>query len=139
MLVVAAIALAAICASAVPAAAQAVFQGRFTLPNEVRWQGLTFPAGDYTFKMYSVATPARITLTDSNGNAHFITALVADKSDPSQQSSLIVEHRGGSFVVSEMYLAQIGLRLRYRVPKAPKDEELAEGRVTAEHILVAMK
>src|SRR3982074_1647265 len=35
--VIAAFALAAVCASAVPASAQAVYQGSFTLPHTVRW------------------------------------------------------------------------------------------------------
>lgn len=137
MLAVAAFAMAAICASSVPAAAQA-FQGRFTLPNDVSWQGFTLPAGDYTFTMASAATPARIVLNGPKGYS-FISALVADKGDVSEQSSLTIEHRGGTSIVRELYLAQLGVRLRYHVPKAPKDMELAQGPVTTERILVAMK
>lgn len=136
MLVGAAVALAAICASAVPAKAQAAFQGTFTLPNDVRWQGSMFPAGDYSFKMDSATTPARIIVKGPNGSA-FVTALVADRAGVSEQSTLTIEHRGGSSVIRELYLAEIGLRLHYNVPKAPKDKELAQ--VTTERLLVAMK
>ena len=138
MLVIAAVALAAICASTVPAAGQGVIQGSFTLPCEVRWQAWTLPAGDYTFKMASMATPNIITLTGPNGSA-FVPATVADKSDVSEQSSLTIEHRYGGAIVRELYLAQIGVRLRYNVHKAPKDVELAQGPVATEQVLVAMR
>ena len=138
MLVTAALALAAICASAVPASAQAVCAGSFTLPNEVRWQGGTLPAGDYTFRMESAAAPARITLKGPNGFA-FVSALVADKDAHGGQSSLTIVRRGSKAFVHDMYLAQIGLRLQYRVPKATKTELIAQGPETTERILVAMK
>ena len=137
MLVIAALALAAICASAVPASAQAVCAGSFTLPNEVRWQGWTFPAGDYTFRMDSVAT-ARLTLKGPNGSA-FVHAVVADKAAHGEQSTMTILRRGSRAVVHDLYLAQIGLRLEYRVPKATKGELIANGPATTESILIAMK
>lgn len=137
MLAITALALAAICASALPAPAQDVCAGRFTLPSEVHWQGGTFPAGDYTFRMASVASPV-ITLKGPNGY-EFVSAIVADKAAYGEQSILTIEHRGGKAFVRDMYLAQIGLRLQYRVPKAPKGELLALGPATTERILVAMK
>ena len=138
MLVTAALALAAICASAVPASAQAVYAGSFTLPHEVRWQGGTLPAGDYTFRMDSKAAPAWIKLTGPNGSK-FVSAIVADKDDRGGQSSLTIVRRGSKAFVHNLYLAQIGLRLKYNVPKASNGELIAEGPVTTERILVAMK
>ena len=138
MLVTAALALAAISASAVPASAQSVCTGSFTLPHEVRWQAGTLPAGDYTFTMDSVAGPARITLRGPNGSA-FVSAVVADKDDRGGQSRLTIVGRGSKAFVHDLYLAPIGRRLKYSVPKAPKEELLAQGPVTTEHILVAMK
>lgn len=137
ILAIATFALAAMCASAIPAAAQDVFRGSFTLPTEVRWQGATLPAGDYTFSMNSVATPARITLRGPNGGA-FVSAIVADKDKISDRSALIIEHRGTMRVVRELYMAQIGLRLQYSVPKIPKEKLLAQGPATTEEVLVAM-
>lgn len=138
MLVTAALALAATCASAVPASSQSVCAGGFTLPNEVRWQGGTLPAGDYTFRMDSAAAPARITLKGPNGSA-FVSAIVADKDARGGQSSLTIVRRGNKAFVHDMYLASIGLRLQYHVPKASKQELIAQVPVTTEHILVAMK
>lgn len=138
MLVTAALALAAIAASAVPASAKTVCAGSFTLPNEVRWQGWTFPAGDYTFRMDSVAKPNLITLKGPNGFA-FVSTIVADQDARNGQSSLTIVRRGGKAFVYDLYLAPIGLRLKYPVPKAPKEELLAQGPVTTERILVTTK
>ena len=135
--VTAAVALAAICASVRPAAAQAI-QGNFTLPRDVQWQGNTLKAGDYTFRMSSTSTPHLITLDGPKGSAMVISA-VANPAKVGTQSEMSIEHRGSRSFVRELYLAQIGLRLRYAVPKAPKEAEIAQGPVTTEQILVAMK
>jgi hypothetical protein len=137
VLAIAAVGLFAICASAIPAAAQNVCGGSFTLQQEVRWQGATFPAGDYTFSMKSVAAPSVITLHGPNGFA-FVSAIVGDRDDISDRSVMTIEHRGGASVVRELYLAPIGLRLKYSVPKRQKDQELAQGPATTEQVLVAM-
>jgi len=138
MLVVSAVALAAVCTNAIPAFAQNAFQGSFTLPTEVRWQGATLPAGEYTFTMKSVTAPNLIVLDGPSGSS-FVSAIVGDRDKISGPSVLIVEHRAGKSIVRELYMAQLGLRLRYAVPKAPKEAELAQAPVTTERILVAMK
>jgi hypothetical protein len=136
MLVVASFALAAIFASATPAAAQA-FKGSFTLTHEVRWQNVTLPAGDYTFEMKSINGPSLITLKGPNGS-NLIPALVANEK-VSEQSMLVIETHGSISAVTELRLSSIGRSLRYAAPKAPKDVELAQGPVTREQVLVAMK
>ncbi len=136
MLVIAAFALAAVCVSAIPASAQLVCKGSFTLSHEVRWQNATLPAGDYTFVMQSLASPSRITLKGPNGY-QFITALVESKTD-SNRSMLIVENRGGRSIIAELRLSAIGRSFRYAVPKAPKNAEVAQGPVTREQIVVAV-
>jgi hypothetical protein len=136
ILVIAAVALATVCASAVPAFAQLVCKGSFTLSQEVRWQNATLPAGDYTFEMRSLALPSRITLKGPNGY-QFITAAVANETK-SDQSMLVIEHRGNLSAISELRLSAIGRTLRYSVPKAPRDIEVAQGPVTREQIVVAV-
>lgn len=136
VLIIAAVALAVVCASAVPASAQLACKGSFTLPHEVRWQDATLPAGAYTFEMQSVASPSRITLKGPNGY-RYITALVANETN-NDQSMLIIENRDGRSTVAELHLPAIGRTLRYTVPKAPKETEVAQGPVTREQILVAV-
>ena len=137
MPVIAALALTAVCASATPATAQGVYKGSFTLPHEVRRQNATLPAGDYTFEMKSLEASSLIRLNGPKGS-QFIPALVADEK-VSEQSMLVIETRGSISAVTELRLSGIGRTLRYAVPKAPKDVELAQGPVTREQVLVAMK
>ena len=137
VLAIAALGIATICANASPATAQAMaFKGSFTLPNEVRWQGATLPAGDYTFSLKSASGPDLIQLQGPKGGA-FVVSLTASKDDVSDHSVMTIEHRAGMSIVRELYLAQIGLRLHYYVPKPAKDEQLAQGPVTTEQVLVA--
>lgn len=67
-----------------------------------------------------------------------MSALVADSDDVSDRSVLTIEHHGGTSVVRELYLASVALRFKYAVAKAQKDQELAQGPVTTEQVLVAM-
>ena len=137
VLAIAALGIATICANASPATAQVTaFKGSFTLPNEVRWQGATLPAGDYTFSLKSASGPDLIQLQGPKGGA-FVVSLTASKDDVSDHSVMTIEHRAGMSIVRELYLAQIGLRLHYYVPKPAKDEQLAQGPVTTEQVLVA--
>lgn len=137
VLAIAALGIATICANASPATAQAMaFKGSFTLPNEVRWQGATLPAGDYTFSLKSASGPDLIQLQGPKGGS-FVISLTASKDDVSDRSVMTIEHRAGMSIVRELYLAQIGLRLHYYVPKPAKDEQLAQGPVTTEQVLVA--
>ena len=137
MVVIAISALAAVCASATSAAAQNVVQGSFTLSHQVRWQNVTLPTGNYRFEMKSLTSPSMITLEGPNGRS-FIPALVANEKD-CEQSMLVVETRGTVSAITELRLSAIGRTLRYAAPKPPKDVELAQGPVTREQILVAMK
>ena len=137
VLAIAALGIATICANASPATAQAMaFKGSFTLPNEVRWQGATLPAGDYTFSLKSASGPDLIQLQGPKGGS-FVISLTASKDDVSDHSVMTIAHRAGMSIVRELYLAQLGLRLHYYVPKPAKDEQLAQGPVTTEQVLVA--
>jgi hypothetical protein len=113
-------------------------RGSFTLPYEVRWQGVLLPAGDYTFSLKSAASPAMVTVQGPNGGA-FILATALDEKKTDQHSSLTIEGRGSTRFVREMYLADLGLHIRYSIPKIPKNEkELAQGPATTEHVLVSI-
>jgi hypothetical protein len=132
-----AIGMIAVCASAIPAAAQDAVKGSFTLPSDVRWQGAALPAGDYTFSMKSAAVPATVIIRGETGAAIVMTAATSDR-PAGAQSFLIVERRGNTRFVREMYLAELGVHLRYAAPAASKEKELAQGPVSTEQVLVAM-
>jgi hypothetical protein len=139
LLAMAVIGLVAIGAYASPAAAQSSRSaGRFTLAHEVRWQGWVLPAGDYTFSLQSAALPALVTVRGPDGSTS-ILATATDATPKSRDSALTIERRGGARFVSEMYLADVGLHIFYRVPKIPKSEQLlVQGPATTEQVLIAM-
>jgi hypothetical protein len=138
ILAITAIALIAVCASATPASAQVALQGSFTLPEDVRWANAMLPAGDYSFVLKSATTPYQILLQGPNGGAFILTAST-DKRDDGDSSKLTIERRGATRFVSDIYLADLGLHLRYQAPSMPKSERmLAQGPVSAEQVLIAM-
>lgn len=119
-----------------PATAQNAAEGSFTLQNEVRWQNAVLPAGDYTFAMKSLAAPKLIQLRGPNGGA-FVTIVGSSLRHEEGPSELVVETRGSSRYVRELYLAELGVRLRYAVPKIPQDQMIAQGPAKTEHILIS--
>ena len=131
--------LIAICASASSASAQNAFQGKFTLPNDVRWANASLPAGDYTFSLDSTTMPGRVLLRGPNGGAFILTS-ASDNRNEGDSSKLTIEHRGDISFVRSMYLADLGVELTYSAPKTPKqDVELAQGPVSTEQVLIAKK
>ena len=136
---IATLGLIAICASASSAFAQNAFQGKFTLPNDVRWANATLPAGDYTFSLSSTTMSGRVFLQGPNGGAFILTSVI-DERKAGGSSKLTIEHRGGISFVRSMYLADLGVELTYRAPGLPKkDVELAQGPASIEQVLIAKK
>ena len=98
--------LIAICTSASSASAQNAFQGKFTLPNEVRWANASLPAGDYSFSLDSTTMPGRVFLQGPNGGAFILTSVIDERNEG--DSKLTIEHRGGtSFVRPDVALADL--------------------------------
>jgi hypothetical protein len=133
---VVAIAMVAACVIASPASAQSAYAGKFTLTQEAQWGGAKLPAGEYSFVLESMAIPARIVVRGANG-AQFVTTVASDRKNQERDSSLQIQHRGNARFVSEIYLAELQLELRYQVPSLPKSEQLAMGPVSTETVLIA--
>ncbi|HEY2819510.1 MAG TPA: hypothetical protein VGJ06_00605 [Candidatus Acidoferrum sp.] len=123
---------------AIPNRVQAApaFKGQFTLTSDVVWNGTELPAGKYDFTLDSRALPAKILLHGPNGYMFVLTSAVSGK-EQGETSNMTVERRNGTRYISELYLAELGIDLRYRAPKL-NEKEIAQGPVTTEHILVAM-
>jgi hypothetical protein len=135
-LALAAFGLLVIGATANTAAAQNRYEGKFTLPHEVTWQGRVMPAGDYSFSLASVSLPAMVRLQGPAGAAFIFTSGISEIASD-KQSSLTIERRAGKPFVREIYLAELGVHLCYTVPKAKKEQLLAQGPSTTETILIA--
>jgi hypothetical protein len=138
ILAIATLGLIAVCASPNPASAQAAFKGSFTLPEDVRWGNASLPAGDYTFVLKSNSLPAQIVLQGPNGSV-FIQTGATDKRNDGESSNMTIERRGNTRFVHDLYLADLGMHLRYSVPSLPKNERmLAQGPASTEQVLIAM-
>ena len=105
------------------AQAQAIYKGSFTLDREVRWQNATMPAGDYTFTVESTTRTKPVLVSGPNGQI-FQLPLVTAQTKIADQSKLILEWRGDNLCVREMDLGQVGLNIRYHVPKATENDKL---------------
>lgn len=128
--------LLAVSAGVNTAAAQTRCAGKFTLPHEVRWQGRVMPAGEYTFSLNSVSASTMLRLEGPNGPMFVPTSGISD-AVTDKKSSLTIEHRGRARFVSELYLAELGVHFRYSIPKAPKEQLLAQGTSSKESVLIA--
>src|SRR5258708_7864276 len=138
VLAIATLGFIAICASATPASAHSALKGTFTLPEAGRSGNASLPAGDCSCSLKSAALPAQITLGGQNGGACIVTSST-DKRDQGESSNLTIGRRGGTRFVRTMYLADLGLELRYAAPSIPKNErELAQGPASTERVLIAM-
>jgi hypothetical protein len=122
---------------AIPNRVQAapVFKGQFTLTSDVVWNGKELPAGNYEITMNSTAMPARILLLGPNGHMFVLTSAVSGK-EQGETSNLTVERRNGTRYISSLYLADLGIELRYRAPKL-NEKMIAQGPLTVEHIAIA--
>jgi hypothetical protein len=127
----------AACALATPAAAQNAAQGSFTLPEAVRWNSATLPAGNYTFTMKSTSMPNLIRIDGPAGGA-FIQVAGTSRRHSKRSSELIIERRGRTRFVRELYLADLDLHLHYAAPSVPKEELLAMGPAVTEHVRVSL-
>ena len=116
--------------------AQPAFKGEFTLTSDVIWNGTELPAGQYDFTLNSTAMPAKILLHGPNGYMFVLTSAVSGKQQ-GETSSLTVERRNGERYISSLYLADLGIDLRYRAPKL-NEKMIAQGPATVEHIAIAM-
>jgi hypothetical protein len=122
---------------AIPNRVQAspTFKGNFTLTNDVVWNGKELPAGKYDFTLDSTAMPAKILLHGPNGYMFVLTSAVSGK-DRGEGNTLTVERRNGTRYISDLYVADLGIDLRYRAPKLDQ-KVIAQGPVTVEHIAIA--
>ena len=122
---------------AIPNRVQAapVFKGQFTLTSDVLWNGTELPAGNYEFTLDSTAMPAKILLHGPNGYMFVLTSATSTK-EQGETSIMTVERRNGTRFISSLYLADLGIDLRYRAPKL-NEKVIAQGPVTVEHIAIA--
>jgi hypothetical protein len=130
--------LMAIGFSASASQAQAIYKGSFTLDHDIRWQQSTMPAGDYTFTVESTSRNKPILVTGPAGTV-FQLPVVTSQGKIGGTSVMKLEWRGDVLCVRELDLAEVGLNIRYHVPKATENDKLlAKAHTGTEEVLIAM-
>ena len=109
-----ALALLAGCICSGPANAQQSY-GKFTLPVEAQWKGITLPPGHYTFRFERPLG----TMAVAREGRH-LAMILADSVDheASSQSSLVLQEAGGVVAIRELRLAGSDLVLNYGPARA---------------------
>jgi hypothetical protein len=96
--------------------AQTVYQGKFTLPFETHWGGVTLPAGDYTFAMASASSPYTLYIHGQAANA-IIQASAADEKVVSGHAQLNLVDIADVQNVETFEAPDLGLTFSYATPK----------------------
>jgi hypothetical protein len=121
-----AVAVLASCFAAGTASAQAGFQGKFTLPYEVRWGQAVLSPGDYTVSMNDPASAANAVIRDAKSH-RIVAQLMFSITENAGQggSALLVGSRGQQRVVYSFRAAELGTTF-------VSDPSLAHGRAARE-------
>lgn len=111
-----------------PASAQGQFQGKFTLPYEVRWGRATLPAGDYQLAFVDNTLGTLLAIRDAKTLRMVALEPVSDREDSHQGASvLLVGTHGKQRIVYSLTIAELGESFVYQRPPA-HNGELEEAR-----------
>ena len=95
--------------------AQNAYQGKFTLPVETHWEGVTLPAGDYTFALPSTSAPYRLYIW-GQGVGAIITAATADQRVVSERPQLNLVDTAVGYTVQTFEAPELGVTFSYLTP-----------------------
>ena len=93
-------------------------EGKFTLPFDAQWGGVTLPSGDYTFTLDSTALGSYVvTVVQGQRRVAMVMAQGQSHGDSAKASALIVTRSGGRARIHALHLAELG-DFFYGAPKA---------------------
>jgi hypothetical protein len=106
--------------------AQNACEGKFTLAVETHWEGVTLPAGDYTFALPSKSAPYRLYIW-GQGVGAVITATTADQRVASERPQLNVVDTAVGYTIQTFEVPELGVTFSYLTP-TQKSAEHKEAR-----------
>ena len=126
--------------SARPASAQRRFEGKFTLPYEVRWGRATLPAGDYQLVFVDNTLDTLLAIRDAK-TLRWAAFEPVDIREESHQgaSALLVGTHGKQHIVYSLTIAELGESFVYARPPAHKSEFEEAGNSQTVPVTVAKK
>jgi hypothetical protein len=95
--------------------AQNAYQGKFTLAVETRWEGVTLPAGDYTFALPSKSAPYTLYVW-GQGVGAIITAATADQKVDAKRAQLNTVDTAVGYTVQTFEAPELGVIFSYLTP-----------------------
>ena len=120
--------LAALLSVSVASAPSPIFQGKFSLPYEVRWGKAMLPAGEYWLRVDYVGPATIVTVQQAESGktvAMVLSSSAEGDKNTKDGSALLIASRGGQRIVHSLKLAELGEVFIY-------DPALARGRGTIE-------
>jgi hypothetical protein len=104
--------------------AQSAYQGKFTLAVEAHWEGVTLPAGDYTFALPTNSAPYRLYIW-GQGVGAIITAAAADQKVVSERPQLNLMDTAVGYTVQTFDVPELGVTFSYvtSTQKHPRNKE----------------
>jgi hypothetical protein len=96
--------------------AQNAFEGKFTLPSETYWGGVTLPAGNYTFTLGSKTSPYTFYIRGEKTNA-IVMALVSDPGAISSHAQLDLVDISDVHAIKTFEAPELGVTFTYFTPK----------------------
>ena len=112
-----------------------MYQGSFTLPYDVEWNGRFLPAGDYHFTLTSHASADILTIKSAKEKTVARVLPVGFSGAPSRQNELEVVTLHGKHYVRTLCLNSLNTGLNYHVPK----QSLAEAEATVTALRIPIK
>ena len=104
--------------------AQNAFQGKFTLPFETYWGGVTLPAGNYSFTLESKTFPYTFYIHGEKANV-IVMALESDAGAISSHAQLDLVDISDVHAIKTFEAPELGVTFSYFTPKekhmAPKE------------------
>jgi hypothetical protein len=102
--------LLAVCLSAIPANAQSVFKGDFTLLQKTYWGDAVLPVGDYQLSVTTTGLPSMLIVRDAvSGKKVAMLAPQTREQSTTGESALLIGTRGGRQVIHSLRVAELGL------------------------------
>jgi hypothetical protein len=130
--------LFATCVFTSSANAQPSFEGKFTLPYEVRWNHAVLPAGEYFIQVDRKGVPVILRSKTTGRSVNSITPILADREKGAAR--LTVTTRGNEHIVRSVNLPQIGNSLIFEPLTKKERETFAKaGQIYAVPVVTARK
>jgi len=102
-----------------PAPAPALAQdagGKFVLPHEVQWGGVSLPPGEYSYSVEHRAGATVLLRSASGKHSLIVMASTISTIDAPEKTQLLLRNEAGQWFVSAMVLSMDGEKLHFASP-----------------------